>query len=53
MVATGTLPDLPELTAEQAEGWIAAALAAARALRQHDEHLFPASSDPIAMRVAE
>jgi hypothetical protein len=31
MVAAGTLPNLPELTVEQAEGWVAAALAEARA----------------------
>ena len=53
MVAAGTLPNLPELTVEQAEGWVAAALAEARALRHHDEQLFPASDDPEALRVAD
>jgi hypothetical protein len=53
MVAARALPDLPELTVEQAEGWVAAALAEARALRQYDDPLFPANDDPDAMRVAE
>jgi hypothetical protein len=53
MVAAGTLPNLPELSIEQAEGWGAAALAEARALRHYDDHLFPASDDPDALRVAE
>src|SRR4051812_709711 len=53
MVAAGTLSNLPELTLEQAEGWVAAALAEARALRQHDEHLFPASDAPESLRVAD
>jgi hypothetical protein len=53
MVAAGTLPILPELTVEQAEGWVAAALAEARALRQHDEHLFPASADAAGLALAE
>jgi len=53
MVAAGTLPNLPELSVEQAEGWVAAALAEARALRQHDGHLFPSSDDPDAVRLAE
>src|SRR5438876_201639 len=53
MTAAQTLPNLPDLTAEQAEHWIAAALAEARALRQHDEQLYPASNDPVAMRTAQ
>jgi hypothetical protein len=53
MVAAGTLPNLPELTVEQAEGWVAAALAEARALRQHDDHLFPVSGDAAGRAVAE
>src|SRR5688572_9044567 len=53
MVAVNTLPDLPELTAEQAEHWVAAALAEARALRQHDEHLFPACDDASALQTSQ
>lgn len=52
MVAGSPLPDLPELTAEQAEHWVAAALAEARALRQHDEHLFPNCDKPSALRAS-
>ena len=50
MVAVNTLPDLPALTAEQAEHWVAAVLAEGRALRQHDEQLFPARDDPSSLR---
>lgn len=53
MVAVEMLPTLPQLTAEQAEHWVAAALAEARALRQHDGQLFPAADDPDAMRAAK
>lgn len=49
MVAVETLPKLAELTADQAEFWVAAALAEAKALRQHDGQLFPAANDPKAM----
>lgn len=52
MVAVNTLPDLPELTAEQAEHWVAAVLAEGRALRQHDEQLFPARDEPSALRAS-
>ena len=52
MVAAQTLPNLPGLTIEQAEHWIAAALAEAKALRQHDELLYPASDDPAIMQTA-
>ena len=52
MVAAETLPKLPDLTAEQAEHWVAAALAEARALRQHGGQLFPASNDATAVRTA-
>jgi hypothetical protein len=45
MFAAETLPNLPELTLEQAEHWVAAALAQARALRQHDEQLWPSVDD--------
>lgn len=47
------MPNLPELTPEQAEHWVAAALAEARALRQHEGQLFPASDDPAALQTAE
>jgi hypothetical protein len=46
MVALNALPKLPELTVSQAEHWIAAALAEARALRQYDDKLFPPTADP-------
>ena len=47
------LPDFPKLTQQQAEHWIAALLAEASALRQHDEQLYPASNDPVAIGAAE
>jgi hypothetical protein len=53
MLAAETLPNLPELTIDQAEAWIAAALAEARALRQHDAQIYPVSQDPEQMRIAE
>jgi hypothetical protein len=52
MVAAGMLPTLPHLTVEQAEHWVAAALAEARALRQHDAQLFPAADEPAAVQTA-
>ena len=52
MVAAGMLPILPKLTVEQAEHWVAAALAEARALRQHDGQLFPRENEPSALRTA-
>lgn len=53
MVRIDTLSALPELTVEQAEHWIAAALEEAKALRQHDDKVFPATGDPADMRAAE
>ena len=53
MVAVEMLPKLPDLTAEQAEHWVAAALAEARALRQHDGQLFPSTDDAAAVRTAK
>jgi hypothetical protein len=53
MVAAQTVLNLPDLTAEQAEHWVAAALAEARALRQHDTQLYRATHDPAAMWAAE
>lgn len=47
-----TLPSLPELSAEQAEHWVAAALAEASALRQHDEQLYPSTADANALLTA-
>ena len=52
MHAANTLDNLPELTVEQAETWVAALLAEARALRQHDEHLFPDPKDDAALQLA-
>src|SRR6266542_3456450 len=53
MVAAEKLPELRDLTVEQAECWIEAALAEAKALRQHDEELYPVDNDPAAVRTAE
>jgi hypothetical protein len=53
MVAAGMLPILPKLTVEQAEYWVAAALAEARALRQHDGQLFPRDHDSGALQTAK
>lgn len=53
MLAAETLPNFPQLTAEQAEPWIAAALAEAKALRQYDGRLYPQAGDAEALRVAE
>src|SRR5881628_956011 len=52
MHSSGTLADLPELTVEQVEHWVTAALAEAKALRQHDDQLYPEISDPAALRAA-
>ncbi len=48
-----TLPSLPELSVEQAEHWVAAALAEASALRQHDEQLYPSTADAGALLTAK
>lgn len=53
MTVAQTFPHVPELTPEQAEHWVAAALAEARALRQHDAQLFPTASDAAARTTAE
>jgi hypothetical protein len=47
-VTTHVLGDFPPLTAEQAEHWVAVAIAEAKALRQHDEQLFRDPRDPSA-----
>jgi hypothetical protein len=53
MVALNSLPKLPELTISQAEHWIAASLAEARALRQYDDKLFPPTADPAVLDPAK
>ncbi len=53
MLAAHTLPNLPNLTAEQAEFWVAAALAEAKALRQHDDGLYPQQGDDAALASAQ
>ena len=52
MLAADTLAKLPDPTLAQAEHWIAAALAAAGALRQYDDRLYPAAGDAGALQVA-
>ena len=52
MVVLGALPKLTELTIEQAEHWVAAALAEARALRQHNEQLYPETNTPAALEAS-
>src|SRR4051794_1809233 len=52
MLVAETLSSLPDLTVEQAEQWIAAALAAAKALRQHDAQFYPDASDAAALAAA-
>ncbi|HWE94542.1 MAG TPA: hypothetical protein VG269_11315 [Tepidisphaeraceae bacterium] len=46
------LPNLPELTADEADRWMGAAIAEAEALRQHDQRLYPLANDPAAMAIA-
>jgi dihydrodipicolinate synthase/N-acetylneuraminate lyase len=53
MTAAQSLQGLPELTAQQAEHWVAAALAEARALQQHDQQLFPSTGDQTSLRAAQ
>src|SRR5438045_394001 len=53
MVAAGMLPILPDLTVDQAEHWVAAALGDARALRQHDGQLFPRNQERGALQTAK
>ena len=53
MVALNALPKLPELTVTQAEHWITAALAEAKALRQYDDKLFPPTADPAVLDPAK
>jgi hypothetical protein len=52
-VVAQTLPDLPDLTPDQAEAWVAASLSESRALGQHEEQLFPDDNDPAARGSAE
>jgi hypothetical protein len=53
MHAVNTLSNLRELTPEQATQWVAAALAEALALRQHDSQLFPTADDALALLEAQ
>ncbi len=46
------IPHLPNLTGDEIDGWISAALAEASALRQHDARLFPLMDDATAMETA-
>jgi hypothetical protein len=52
MVAVQSIPGLGELTVEQAERWVAAALAEARALRAYDEQMYPRDADPSSLAAA-
>lgn len=49
MTAIDLLPHLDALTPAAAERWVAAALAEAAALREHDSRLFPKTDDPAEM----
>ena len=53
MVAVQSISNLGALTVEQAEHWVAAALAEARALRQYDDQMYPRDADPAALAVAD
>ena len=46
------MPHLPPLSSQEAEQWIRAALADAKALRQHDARLYPLTADPAASSTA-
>ena len=46
------MPHLPQLSSQEAEQWIRAALAEAKALRQHDARLYPLGGDPAALSTA-
>lgn len=52
MVAVHSIQSLGELTVEQAEHWVAAALAEARALRQYDDQMFPRDAGPAGLAAA-
>lgn len=52
MHAVDWLVGLEELAAETAERWLAAALAEAAALRQHDDSLFPEEGDQSGLELA-
>jgi hypothetical protein len=51
MHTQGLLEALDDLTPRAAERWVAAALAEAAALREHDEQLFPIALDGVASDV--
>jgi hypothetical protein len=46
------MPHLPQLSRQEADHWIQAALAEARALRQHDTRLYPLKPDAAALSTA-
>jgi hypothetical protein len=46
------MPHLPELTSQEGEQWINAALAEAKALHQHDSRLYPLAGGPGALATA-
>ena len=53
MHALNLIAHLEHLTPSEADEWLTAALAEARALRQHDGHLYPLTADPAAMQTAK
>jgi hypothetical protein len=53
MHALNLIPHLGELSEEEADEWIRSALSAFKALRRHDGHLYPLTSDPVAMQTAK
>jgi hypothetical protein len=52
MTSVDLLSHLGELTPAAAERWVAAALAEAAALREHDQQLYPLAEDPVAAETA-
>ena len=53
MHTQGLLATLDDLTPRAAERWVAAALAEAAALREHDDQLFPAVDDAAAAEAGQ
>lgn len=53
MHASNLLSRIEELTPGAAERWVAAALAEAAALREHDDLLYPPTDDPKDLETAE
>jgi hypothetical protein len=52
-MVSDTISILPALTHEEAEQWIASALAESRALEQHESLMFPLTNDPAAVKQAD